>query len=399
MRTSFPSFTWALALLTLPLFSASCKDDNKPVTPAGTCRLPELGPNPKAAAYQALLDSYVQRGLPGVVLLVKTPREGLWVGAAGKANLETGEAMTPCTLNYPQSIAKTFTATALMMLVEEGKVSLDAKISQYLPASMVAGIPNVNQATVRQMLNMTSGIPSYERDPTWIADGFANPLRTYNAEIMLSYIKNHPPDFAPGARWEYSTTNYVLAALIIDQVTGKSHADMFTNRIFRPLNLRDIYYKNEPGYPTPRGLLSGSYFDRNGNGTLENVAGFQTASVSSAIGDDGIISSAYDLAQFAEALAKGKLVNQRSLQQMTQWVNTGTTGQQYGLGLYNYATPLGPAIGHGGNGIGAIAQMYYLPEADVTFVAFTNVGGFFGGPLGALFENELPTDVLTILAR
>jgi D-alanyl-D-alanine carboxypeptidase len=372
-------------------------------TPKSTCQLPveNKGVNHrKAAAYQALLDSYVSRGLPGIVLLVKSPQDGLWIGAAGKSSLETGEPMLPCTLHYPQSIAKTFTATALMMLVEEGKVNLDAKISTYLPPAIIAGIANADKATVRQMLNMTSGIVSYEHDEDWIASRYANRSQRFTPEVMLSYIRGDAADFEPGTSWRYSTTNYLLAALLIDQVTGKSHADMFTNRIFRPLQLKDIYYKNQPGYPTPTGLVKGNYFDLDNNGTLDDLSDWQTASVSSFIGDDGLISSAFDLAQFIEALANGRLVTSQSLAEMTKWVSTGEPRTQYGLGLFKVDLPTGgSAIGHAGDGVGAAAQMYYLPEADVTYVAFTNTGTFFPSSAGDLFTKELPTAVLTIISK
>jgi D-alanyl-D-alanine carboxypeptidase len=390
-----------LVLLIAGLGMTACRDKN--TNPQSACQLPveNKGANHrKAAAYQALLDSYVSRGLPGIVLLVQSPQDGLWIGAAGKSSLETGEPMLPCTLHYPQSIAKTFTATAMMMLVEEGKVNLDAKISTYLPPAIIAGIANADKATVRQMLNMTSGIVSYEHDEDWIASRYANRSQTFTPEVMLSYIRGDAADFEPGTSWRYSTTNYLLAALLIDQVTGKSHADLFTNRIFKPLGLKDIYYKNEPGYPTPKGLVKGNYFDLDNNGTLDDLSDWQTASVSSFIGDDGLISSAYDLAQFTEALAKGKLVNAQSLAEMTQWVNTGDPGTQYGLGLYKVDLPSGgAAIGHAGDGVGAAAQMYYLPEADVTYVAFTNTGTFFPSAARDLFTDQFPTDVLTIIVK
>lgn len=358
--------------------------------------------HPKAAAYQALLNRYVAQGLPGVVLLVRSPKDGLWIGAAGKANLETGEPMSLCTLNYPQSIAKTFTATAMMMLVEEGKVNLDAKISDYLPQATIKDIANADKVTVRQILNMTSGIVSYEQDADWIASRFANRSQSFTPEVMLSYIKGDAADFEPGSSWRYSTTNYLLAALIIDQVTGRSHADMFTNRIFKPLKLTDIFYKNEPGYPTPKGLVTGNYYldGKDTYGSLGNLSDWQTASVSSFIGDDGLISSAHDLGQFIEALSKGRLLKAQSLVEMTTWADTGDPGVQYGLGLYKLALPIGGvAVGHTGDGVGAAAQMYYLPEQDVTYVAFTNTGTFFPSPAGNLFATNFPIDVLTILAQ
>jgi D-alanyl-D-alanine carboxypeptidase len=149
-------------------------------------------------------------------------------------------------------------------------------------------------------------------------------------------------------------------------------------------------------------LVTGNYYlDGKGTyGSLGNLSGWQTASVSSFIGDNGLISSAYDLAQFMEALSKGRLVNAQSLVEMTKWVDTGDPGVQYGLGLYKVALPSeGVAIGHTGDGVGAAAQMYYIPELDVTYVAFTNTGTFFPSVAGDLFRDKFPTDVLTILAQ
>jgi D-alanyl-D-alanine carboxypeptidase len=103
---------------------------------------------------------------------------------------------------------------------------LDAKISDYLPQATIEGIANADKVTVRQILNMTSGIVSYEQDADWIASRFANRSQSFTPEVMLSYIKGDAADFEPGSSGVTSTTNYLLAALIIDQVTGRSHADM-----------------------------------------------------------------------------------------------------------------------------------------------------------------------------
>ncbi|MBD2768891.1 beta-lactamase family protein [Hymenobacter sp. BT664] len=400
-RLKISARIWRFALPVLASLALNaCRDHDRPVDPAPEdyCHAPaNQEGHPKAAQYQALLDSYVQKGLPGVVLLVKTPRDGLWIGAAGKANRETGEAMTRCSLNYPQSIAKSFTATAMMMLVEEGKVRLDARISEYLPQRIISAITNADRVTLRQLLQHTSGIYNYLDDEGFQADALANlnnPNRTYTTEEYLSYAAGKPAYFEPGTAYKYSDTNYELAALIIDQVTGRNHADMFTERIFRPLGLRDIYYKNEPGYPTPRGLVA-SYANDPRDGSLINVSNFQTRSVRSFIGDDGLISSAYDLARFVEALGKGQLVKPESLRQMTQWVNTYSTtpNVQYGLGLYKFDTPYGIAFGHDGDGLGAGAQMFYFPDSGVTYVAFTNIGTFLPGPAARLFQRELQADV------
>ncbi|WP_052733089.1 serine hydrolase domain-containing protein [Hymenobacter terrenus] len=386
-------------LASLALTACNTHDGTSPSPPTAGCQLPAPAtPHPKAAQYQALLDSYVQKGLPGVVLLVKTPKDGVWVGAAGKANLETGKPMTACSLHYPQSIAKTFTATAMMMLVEEGKVNLDATLSSYLPQEVISRITNGDKVTVRQLLQHTSGLYNYTRNEAYQADVLANlnnPNRAYTTEEYLNYFAYKPAYFEPGTSFRYADSNYVLAALIIDRITGKSHAKMFTERIFRPLGLRDIYYKQEPAYPMPRDLVA-SYIDDPGTSVRVNVSDAQSRSVRSFIGDDGLISSAYDLAQFVEALAKGRLVKTASLRQMTQWITTNAPGVHYGLGLYKFDTPDGIAFGHDGDGLGAGAQMFHFPDSGVTYVAFTNIGTFLPGPADKLFQEDLPADVRKI---
>jgi D-alanyl-D-alanine carboxypeptidase len=390
-KTSFTFFVaWALLLGT-----NACKESIEQLVAPCTLSVATNNPtNPKTAAYQALLDKYVRKGLPGLILLVKTP-EGVWIGSAGKARIETGEPMLPCHLIYSQSIAKTYTAVSIMKLVEEGKINLDATMNTYLPAAICDRIANGKQITVRQLLNHTSGIRNYVREEKFLLDAFNNGLTGFTPQKFLEYIYDRPALFEPGTDYRYSDTNYLLLALMIDYVTGASHADFFTERIFKPLALNDTYYKNEPGYPTPRGYPN-TYFDRFANGELENLTDVQTKSVGTSIGDDGILASAYDYAQFVEALVKGKLVSPASLAAMTTWVTKKNEPNkpQYGLGLYYRDTPYGIAIGHDGDGLGAASDMFYFPDSDVTIVMGTNVGTLYETPTERLYNWDLWEEVV-----
>ncbi|WP_052732981.1 serine hydrolase domain-containing protein [Hymenobacter terrenus] len=361
------------AILALVTSLAGCKKDAGEQQPVDDCSV-KAGNNqshPKAATYQAILDKYVQKGFPGLVLYIKTPKEGVWTGAAGKARTETDEPMRPCNLIYPQSIAKTFTAVSVMKLVEEDRISLDAPINTYLPAPICDRIANANQATVRQLLNHTSGIRNYTQEPEYLSDVLDNRAQGMTNQKNLERVYDKPALFQPGTGYTYSNTNYLLLARIIDRVTGASHADFFAQRIFSPLGLTDIYYKNEPSYPTPAGLPN-TYRDL-GNGELTNVTDIETRLLASDFGDGGMLGLASNFAKFVEAIFEGNLVSPASRAAMTTWVEDGHS-TIYGLGLIKRNTPYGYGIGHDGDGAGCVADMYYLPDSEVTIVMGANKG-------------------------
>jgi D-alanyl-D-alanine carboxypeptidase len=282
-----------------------------------------------------------------------------------------------------------------MKLVEEGRINLDATMNTYLPAAICNRIANNERITVRQMLNHTSGIRSYVSQDKFLLDLFNNRAKGFTPQKFLEYIYDRPALFEPGLGYRYSDTNYLLLALMIDHVTGASHANFFTERIFKPLALTDTYYKNEPGYPTPHGYPN-TYYDRFANGKLENITDIQTRLVGTSIGDDGILASAYDYAQFVEAIIKGKLVSPASLAAMTTWVTKKNEPNKprYGLGLYPQETPYGIAIGHDGDGAGAGSDMFYFPDSDVTIVMGTNVGTLYETPTEKLYNRDLREEVV-----
>ncbi|MEO6000091.1 MAG: serine hydrolase [Chitinophagaceae bacterium] len=111
--------------------------------------------------YQALLDEYVKKGVPGLVVLIKTPNEGLWIGTSGYSGIEVKTPMQKCNIVYSASIGKTFFAVAIMKLAEEGKLNLDDKINQYLHVDICDKIPSGNTATIRNLLGQRAGISNW----------------------------------------------------------------------------------------------------------------------------------------------------------------------------------------------------------------------------------------------
>ena len=128
--------------------------------------------HPKANEYQTFLDSCVKTGLPGAIMLIRTPEHGTWIGASGKSNLKTGKDMRSCDISRIGSITKTFTATTVMMLAEEGMLNLDDKVNRWLAKSITGEIENCHIATIRQLLNHTSGIYSYTDNNDFLDGSF-----------------------------------------------------------------------------------------------------------------------------------------------------------------------------------------------------------------------------------
>lgn len=350
--------------------------------------------NSKNIIYQALLDKYVKKGLPGLVVLIRTPNEGLWIGSSGYARIEDKTPMSKCNIVYSASIGKTYCAVAIMQLVDQGKINLDDKINAYLSADICKKIPNGNTVTIRNLLGHTSGIPNFDENTQFIADVLNNPFSITTADLIkYEYGKNAL--FQPGEGYEYSSTGYELLALIIDNVTGENHSKYYTSHIFQPFGLNNTYYKNEKDFPKPNGLVN-CYFDRLGDGKIENVSIVNNYLTKVFTGSDGIMATVYDYSLFIEALMKGSLVNSNSLVQMTSWHNTYSSKEKikYGLGLYQIETEYGYKVGHDGDAMGAGTDVHYFPEHNITIVTATNIGTFLDTELSIKYNKDFQDELL-----
>ncbi|RIV18984.1 class A beta-lactamase-related serine hydrolase [Fibrisoma montanum] len=332
----------------------------------------------KAQPIQQLLDRYTRAGIPGVAVAVYTPQEGYWAGASGYANLETKTPMQVCHLQYGQSVAKTYTAVAILKLAEAGKIDLNAPISRYLSPGIRAKITDADKITVRMLLTHTSGIADYTDNAEFVASLLQNPLKSYTSEELLAYVAKQPLLFPSGSYSRYANTNYLLLALIADQVQG-DHARLIQQSILEPLGLQQTFYHNSATYLNQPTLVD-SYFDRFGNGKLENITQMQRVNVGSMNGDDGIIASPTDYVKFLRGLNEGQLVSAQSLKEMTTWVNDRDGQPAYGMGL-EYARLSGHVgYGHGGAGIGAGCGLYYFPARQLYVFIGINLGVLTGGP-------------------
>ncbi|WP_344124784.1 serine hydrolase domain-containing protein [Kocuria aegyptia] len=182
-----------------------------------------------------------QASTPGAVVGVSTP-EGTWTQAYGVADPATGEPMEVGVHTRIGSVTKPFTATLVLQLAEEGQLSMEDPIADY-----IEGIPNGEQITLRQLTDMTSGVASYTRSTQFTDRFFADPQQVFTPEELVAVGVSESPLFAPGAQFDYSNTNYILLGLVIEQVTGQPVGEVLEENVFDPLELDETTW---PGAST-----------------------------------------------------------------------------------------------------------------------------------------------------
>ncbi len=344
--------------------------------------------HPRAAEYQAVLDQARAAGLPGAILLVRDP-EGLWTGASGYADLASGVEMRPCHRMLVASNTKMMVATVVLSLVEEGRLDLDEPISRLLEPSLLERLEYSDRITVRQLLNHTSGLVNYTSTLPWIIERLDDPELTWTADECLEFSLDKDSYFAPGQGWEYSNTNYILLGNVIETVTGEASSVALSERVFAPLGLEGTTYREDD---FGQGYVRG-YFDLYGNGTVFDVTETLTRDCMSE--DGGVISTAYDLSRFIDALLRERtLLSPQSLEQMFETIDENAQdGGRYGLGLRRLDDDdHGVSWGHSGGKFGFLSDTRYFPEQDVTIVFLSNGSGgngFFDAQLEKIHDAVL----------
>jgi CubicO group peptidase (beta-lactamase class C family) len=316
-------------------------------------------------------------GIPG--LSVAVVRKGRVVKAQGYgyANVELNVKATKDTVYEIGSITKTFTATAVMMLVQEGKLRLDDKIGAYLPV-----LPkHWEKITIWHLLTHTSGLRAYHSDENWIA---YHRLTHTEAEI-LQRCAGLPLQFETGTQFGYANTNYFLLGLIIQKISGVSWSIVLSNRIFGPLQMRDtrvavdddIVSRRAAGY----GRKNDNHQKRDGNYDASSTALVNRPSDSGAVLFAGgeLVSSAADMAKWDAALFSGRILDRNNLQRM--WSPAKLTEKPEGENVYEwYGTGWGldssrgrRFVFHEGRMPGFTSAMYRFVDDDVTVIVLTNL--------------------------
>jgi D-alanyl-D-alanine carboxypeptidase len=315
------------------------------VAPAGVATAAPAG---TGSVLQQRLDAVHAAGMPGAFAEVRDGI-GTWSPTTGVADIATGAPVRDGMRHRIGSITKTFVATTVLQLAGEDRIALNAPIGRYLPAGLVpTGL--ARQVTVRMLLNHTSGIGDFDtqliRKP---ADLITLGKTTYTPERLVRIGLSAGSTNAPGAAWSYSNTNYILAGLIIENVTGHSYRTEVSRRILRPLGLHDTYF--EGADPDIRGPHMHAYVPWT-DGTLRD---FTHYNMSWAYSAGEMVSTAADLNTFFRALLTGRLLSGPLLTAMQTTVPTDPAhpaAAGYGLGLYWVQLPCGRVWGHDGGTIG-----------------------------------------------
>ncbi|WP_223637942.1 serine hydrolase [Corallococcus sp. EGB] len=281
---------------------------------------PSLPPLNREALRQAI------EGLPNAeasgALVRVSGAAGRWLGTSGVADIRTG-APVPVDAHFRiGSMTKTFTATVVLQLAAEGRVDLDRPVQDYLPRLLPSGV--YAPITVRQLLNHTHGLPGVpvpQKDPDWF---FENRYRRFSPRELVSMTLPQGPRFAPGTQQEYGNIGYIVAGLLIEQVTGRPYADAVRERILRPLHLRDTFVpgndvtipgRHARGYeevaPEETGCPAGAI--THGSRCLVDITE-ASQSVPWAAGE--MISTAEDLDRFLVALFQGRLLPRKQQEEL-----------------------------------------------------------------------------------
>jgi len=324
---------------------------------------------------QRIVERAVDRhkpGYPGALLHVTAPELGVWSGAAGTADVETGEAMHPDSKFGIGSITKPFVAVVVLQLVEEGVLSLDDTLPEVLSDETAARFPDSDRITVRMLLNHTSGIGDWVSQTTAEATA-ADPSMIWDIETVLDLAAAQAPYFPPGEGYMYSNTDYTLLGMIIEQATGQSWREQVRSRILEPLDLEDTVVRDPGDTSMPDGHAHG-YGDV-GGGVVDVT--YADPSMAGAGGGNAIVSTTADLARFLDAvLAGGLFQNPATLAEMMTFVDAPDEQgfpYWYGLGLERYIFPEDIiVIGHGGGAVGYGSVMYHAPDYGITIVASGN---------------------------
>ncbi len=298
------------------------------------------------------------------------PRHGEWVAHSGYADVEHKQALDRDAIFSLASVGKMYNAVAVMKLVEDGKLKLDDLISAYLPSEIITSLPHANQVTIRQLLRHESGFYNYETDPELnrlYLSGQLDLDTLSHLNALRRYVYGKPSSCLPGTEHQYSSTNYVLLALIVDSLVNEGHS-VYLRNLLRDYGFTHTYYRQTP---PDHGVHY--YGDLNQDDKTEDITRQVIETTNWFIGDDGIYASIADAAHFIQALMGGKILNERSLKEMKTWDRK--KDPEYGLGLMvDKSYPYRLSIGHGGRGIGATVDLYYFPKQDRTVALFCNSG-------------------------
>ena len=325
------------------------------------CAAARVSPlTPRERSVDSLFAPYAAPGAPGASVIVIDRGQVALSRSYGLANLETHSPATERTNYRLASLSKQFTATAVLLLVKEGKLGLDEPIGAVLPEVP----PHSRGATIRQLLTHTSGVWDYE---DFVPD--SQTAQVHDADVPRLIARADSLYFSAGSKWSYSNTGYALLALAVERRAGVPYARFLRERIFLPLGMEaTVAYEKGISEVSNRAL---GYRERDGRFVERDQS-----NTSAVLGDGGVYSSLHDLAKWDAALDARTLLGEE-LQRLA-WTPQRLTGGEmarYGFGWFVDTDSLGPKLSHHGETSGFTNFIIKRPDRRLTVIVLTNRAG------------------------
>ena len=310
----------------------------------------------RAAVDDALAKAMAASHTRGASVTVARAGEILYANGAGQRDVAAKLPVDAETIFPIGSITKQFTAAAIMLLVRDGRVSLDAHASDYVP-----GAPHGTEYTVRELLQQTTGLANYTSVPGSATNVVTS--ATVTPQALLALVKDAPLAYKPGTRFEYSNTNYVVLGMIVETASGMPYGRFIHERIAQPLGLAHLTF----GAPANSANVSRGYEAETG----ETAVAPWTAHSTYAAG--GLYAAPSDLVRWDEAFFGAKLLDASTVKLMTTPPQLpGGVQSGYAMGWVHETLDGHPLIWHNGGVLGANTRNAYFPDQRIAVVVFGN---------------------------
>jgi D-alanyl-D-alanine carboxypeptidase len=325
-------------------------------------------PSLEATLLPVVTGQMAKMGIPGVIVSVQTPDRGTWQAALGVSDIATGAPMDVADHVRIGSITKSLTATVILQLAQEGRLRLDDPLAPYFPGVQT------NRATIRQALQLTSGIADYTTDAFLNAIAEA-PQRVWSPAELVGLVADEPPMFPAGKGWYYSNTNFVMLGIVAEQVTGRPLRELIADRIFGPLNMTGCSFPdaadNTIPPPSSHGYMLSTRWDRPPTppAPLPALVDVTDVNPSWAAGAGQAICTAADLVVWGRALATGELLDPEIQAQRLTYYPTGDPHARYGLGIVD----INGLVGHNGEISGFMSQTARRESDGTVIVVLSNL--------------------------
>lgn len=356
--------------------------------------------HPKSIAIQAAIDEFIGRGIPGMTILI-SDSNGTWIGMGGYADIENQIKMQACHINKLGSVTKMMMGTLTWLLIQDGLLKIDEPIKTYIP-DVANRLTNGNEITLGMLLNHTSGLADVASDLAFNLAVVNDFTKSWTEAEILDFLEGKAATHAPGTAVQYSNSNTMIEALVIEKVTGRQHGELLKERILEPLGMDNtVYYDYSGAFPFDR--LAQGYLDLNNNGgSIQNISKLNPGSGN---GYTGVYSTVTDLYLYMNALLKEQtLITPANLtiilNNMYEAPGGGWKTSKGGIhdewrGLLGENVH---AYGHAGGDIGYSANLNYFPNNNTVFAATynygTNIPTAMRGDIG-----ELQEKLFTIMAE